>query len=230
MDVIKKNDLIDLDAVSGAVVVLDIFRASNTLISLLTAGVDRVYLIADLDRAYEMKQDRPDRLLFGERNGVTQPGFDGGNSPCQAARLGEQGLLTGKTVILTTSAGTQAIHRLPNAEAIFFGSFANASAVVEAVKATGCKSVHLLAMGLRAEEPAEEDDLCADYLARLLKGERPDFEPYRQGMLACKGGDRLRSHNQDDDLEFCTSLDIRTGVARVTPGDPAFARLNGSTP
>ena len=48
-------------------------------------GNDAVEIIpiGDIDLAYQLKNDNPDRILMGERNGKIQPGFDFGNSPSQ---------------------------------------------------------------------------------------------------------------------------------------------------
>ena len=205
------DNLENLENLPGVVVVLDIFRASNTILSLLTAGADKVVLLSDLDAAYALKEQNPSWLLFGERDGLPPAGFEGGNSPAAASRMS----LKSRTVIFTTSAGTQAVHRLPRAQAVMFGCFANAGALVKAIQDQAPQSVHLLPMGYKAQEPAEEDDLAAFYLKGSLIGEPPDFAAIRERLLACSGAQRLRRLNQQDDLEFCTSLDTHELVARV---------------
>ena len=200
-----------LDQAGGVVVVLDVFRASNTVLSLLAAGVAGVWLLADLERARALRQARPQMLLWGERGGVMPPDFDGDNSPCRAAR----GPLAGREVILTTSAGTQAV---------CLASFANATALVEYLTALAPAAVSLLPMGLEAKAPAQEDQEAARYLAALLSGRRPDFAPIRQRLLACPGADRLRRLGQDDDLAFCTTLDSHQVVPLVSFEDFPIAR------
>ena len=209
-----------LDQAAGVVVVLDVFRASNTVLSLLAAGVAGVWLLADLERARALRQAWPQMLLWGERGGVMPPDFDGDNSPCRAAR----DPLAGREVILTTSAGTQAVARLAGAQAVCLASFANATALVEYLTALAPAAVSLLPMGLEAKAPAQEDQEAARYLAALLSGRRPDFAPIRQRLLACPGADRLRRLGQDDDLEFCTTLDSHQVVPLVSFEDFPIAR------
>lgn len=219
MEIRIQQGLEGLDRLQGAVVILDIFRASNTIIALLEAGAEGVALIAGLDQARALKAQHPDWLLLGERKGLTPPGFEGGNSPV-AARGME---LHGRRVILTTSAGTQALPHLSPQVAAFYGSFANAGALVEHLRRLDPPVVHFLPMGLEAKEPAREDDLAADYLARRLAGENPDFAPYHQGLLHNDGADRLRRLGQHEDLEFCTSLDISRLVPKVELTSPPWA-------
>ncbi len=221
MEVRVRRGLEGLEGIRGAVAVIDVFRASNTVIALLAAGAREVQLVAEEAVARRLKAAEPSRLLLGERGGLTLEGCDGGNSPAAAASV----LRTpAQSVILTTSAGTQAVHRLTAAGPVLVASFANAAAVLRAVGGLRPETLTLLAMGLEAREPAEEDDLAAAYLAAAAVGPPPDFEPLRQRLLACPGADRLRRLGQRDDLEWCTALDRVDLVPVVVPGDPPVAR------
>lgn len=210
-----------LERLTGAVVVIDVYRASNTILALLAAGAAEVALVADLDRARALKVADPARPLLAERAGETVPGSDGGNSPANAAAL----VSPGARVILSTSAGTRAVHRLTAAAPVLFGCFANAAAVARFLRAAPVERVTLLPMGLEAREPALEDDLAAEYLAGALSGSPPAFGPMRARLLTCPGADRLRRLHQHDDLEWCARLDAVDLVPLVRPGDPPTATL-----
>ena len=203
----------------GAVVVIDVFRASNTIISLLGAGAKGVFLLADIEKARSLKIRNPKRPLLGERGGITPGDFDGGNSPANAGSL----IAPGASPILTTSAGTQAIARLKAADTIIFASFANATAVAGALRAQRPTSVTLLPMGLEARKPALEDDEAAAWITGLIEGRSQDFIGVRKRLVDCEGAARLRRLGQDDDLAFCTELDTRNLVPVVVPGDPPRA-------
>lgn len=200
-----------LEDLRGTVVVLDVFRASNTIISLLASGVGELVLLADLEEARRLRARRPGWLLLGERQGVTPPDFDGGNSPVEAASGG----FAGRRVVLTTSAGTQAVGRLSRAQEVLFASFANAAATVALLGKQAPEELYLLPMGLEAKSPALEDELAAQYLAQSLAGGPPDFADIKSQLLVCQGADRLRSLNQLDDLAFCTTLDSHGLVPKV---------------
>lgn len=208
-----------VEAIAGVVVVIDVFRASNTIIALLAAGAADVALVADIERARKIKRMDPERPLLGERGGIAPDDFDGGNSPSGARFL----VRAGDHPILTTSAGTQAVARLTAAETVLFASFANAGAVAGRVRRLGCRSVTMLPMGFEARTPAVEDDEAARWIAGLVEGRRARFREVRERVLACDGADRLRRLGQTDDLRICLELDSRRLVPVVVPGDPPRA-------
>ncbi|HZJ36452.1 MAG TPA: 2-phosphosulfolactate phosphatase, partial [Gillisia sp.] len=106
----------------GITVVIDVFRASNTILACLAGGAEYIIPVGALKDAYGKKKENPDHLLFGERGGIPPEGFDHDNSPAKATKLD----LNGKKIILTTSAGSQGIVYSKNADEILIGSFANA--------------------------------------------------------------------------------------------------------
>lgn len=210
-----------LEDIRGAAVILDIFRAGNTILSLLAAGAARVWLLADLERARSLKAGRPERLLVGERHRVPPPDFDGGNSPAAVPDLAP----AGREAVLTTSAGTQAVHRLSAAQAVFFGTFAGASALAGAVARLAPESLTFVPMGLSGLEPAEEDDLAAFYLGGLARGRPPSFKTIRGRLLSCPAADHLRRLGAENDISFCTSLDTHQLVPAVDYSeDPPYCR------
>jgi len=89
---------------SGFCFLIDVFRASSMMVTLAHKGAERVYLTEEVALARDCKRRYPEILLFGEREGVPPPGFDGGNSPAEL----EGRSLKGKTVVLTTTNGTRA--------------------------------------------------------------------------------------------------------------------------
>lgn len=208
-----------VETITGTVVVIDVFRASNTIISLLAARATEVFLVAELERARALKRTHPERPLLGERGGVAPTDFDGDNSPSAAGRL----IRPGASPILTTSAGTRAVGRLSGADTVLFGSFANATAVARAVEEIGARPLTLVPMGLDAREPAVEDDEAALWIARLVNGEPQDFPSVRRRLLDCDGARRLRRLGQIEDLELCTRLDSVPIVPVLVPGDPPRA-------
>ena len=113
-----------------------------------------------------------------------------------------------KKIILTTSVGSQGIVHAKKSDEIIIGSFANAKAIIDYIKSKNPDKVSLVAMGFESGRKAEEDELCAEYLKELLLGEKSDFDKMKQKILKCDGANRLRSLNQEDDMEFSLKLDI----------------------
>lgn len=158
-------------AAEGLTVVIDVFRAFSLECYLMAAGVEAILPVGSQKLAYQLKDEHPDWLLAGERNGEMLPGFDFGNSPAQVEGLN----LTGKTVIHTTSAGTQGIANACRAEELLTGSLVNARAIASYIQQKQPAVVSLVCMGLGAAEEAEEDNLCADYIRALVDGQTPDI-------------------------------------------------------
>lgn len=186
----------------GITVVIDVFRASNTIITCLAGGAEYIIPVGSLKDAYNLKKENPDYLLFGERGGIPPKGFDHDNSPVKATQVN----LKGEKIILTTSAGSQGIVYSKNAAEILVGSFANARAIVKYLKDKNPEKITLLAIGNQAIEPATEDEECARYLKSQLENRKMDMDQIRDEILKSDGANRLRRLAQEDDLEFCLKL------------------------
>lgn len=170
-------------AARGLTVIIDVFRAFTVEAYLLAKGAEKVIPIGDADTAYKMKEENPDMLLAGERHGAILPGFDIGNSPEQV----EKTQVLGKTVIHTTSAGTQGIANACGADEILGGSLVNARATAEYIKKSGAKEVSLVCMGLEAVAETEEDTLCARYIKSILEGKELDIEKEVESLKFTSG-------------------------------------------
>lgn len=130
----------------GVAVIIDVFRASNTIIACLDQGADYIIPVDDLDAAYNLKKEHPDHLLIGERGGLPPDGFDYGNSP---SVLSDEDL-TGKKIIFTTMAGSQGIVNASDADEVLVGSFANADTIVDYVSGKKPEVVSLVPIGFEA--------------------------------------------------------------------------------
>ena len=167
----------------GVAVIIDVFRAFTVEAWLARNGAARIIPVGDKEIAYAFKAANPDAVLVGERNGVMLPGFDFGNSPSQL----EHADLTGKTVIHTTSAGTQGIANASGADVILTGSLVNARAIAAYIQQNGCEQVSLVCMGLNAEAQTEEDNLCAYYIKSLLEGNPLDISADLEDLKRTSG-------------------------------------------
>ena len=98
-------------AAKGLTVIIDVFRAFTVETYLMRNNAHRIYPVGDIETAFACKKADPENtLLCGERKGIMVEGFDFGNSPSQLEHVD----LTGKTVVHTTSAGTQGIANAKN--------------------------------------------------------------------------------------------------------------------
>jgi 2-phosphosulfolactate phosphatase len=105
-------------------VVVDVLRASSSLVVLLERGVEEVLLSPTIGEARRLARDRPQHLLCGERGGLPPRGFHYGNSPAEFAGLE----LAGRRAILCTSNGTRALTRAAAAPLVLVGALLNATA------------------------------------------------------------------------------------------------------
>jgi 2-phosphosulfolactate phosphatase len=157
----------------GVAVIIDVFRAFSVACYAVDAGAVRIIATSEVSEAFQLKKKYKNSVLVGERDEKKIEGFDFGNSPTEIIKAD----LSGKTVIHTTTAGTQGLINAINAETILTGSFVNAGAIVKYIKTLNPDRVSLVAMGYRATCSAEEDLLCAEMIETELKSARfiPDI-------------------------------------------------------
>ncbi|MBW1741847.1 MAG: 2-phosphosulfolactate phosphatase [Deltaproteobacteria bacterium] len=214
-----KHGLNGAEAAGGTVVIIDVFRASNTILMLLARGASCVIPVMKVKEAFELKKLHPEYLLAGERKGITIDGFDMGNSPHDASQMN----LAGKDVILTTSGGTRATRHARNAERILIGSFGNARALVDMLRQSDTPSVTWLAVGTEGVSRAIEDDLCAKYLKGIAEGKPQNPDGMIKKILDGEGAARLRRLGQEDDFSYCLATDLFDFVPELSKTDS----LNG---
>src|SRR5438105_4631211 len=128
----------------GVAVVVDVLRATTTMIYALAAGCVCVRPCAEVEEARGLAdQMRAGRVLLGgERGGVPLPGFDLGNSP----REFKPKLCRGSTLVLTTTNGTRALLKAAEADRVLVAGFVNYSAVCEQVRQDS-RPIHIVCAG-----------------------------------------------------------------------------------
>ena len=194
-------------AAKGLTVVIDVFRAFSLEAYLFDKGAEKIIPIGDAEKAYSLKRENPDCILAGERKGKIMPGFDTGNSPSQIEELD----VFGKTVVHTTSAGTQGIANSTGADEILGASLLTARATAEYIRRSGKSEISLVCMGLAGTQETEEDTLCARYIKAILEGEKIDFKKEIEIVKQTSGAkffDPLQSEVfPEKDFHMCTVVD-----------------------
>lgn len=192
----------------GLTVIIDVFRAISLECYLYDMGVKEIRPIGSVEDAFALNKQLPESVLIGERHGKKCEGFDFGNSPSTV--LPEA--VKGKTILHTTSAGTQGIVNATGASEIITGSLVNAKAVAEYIKKRNPEVVSLVCMGNAGVRPAAEDELCAEYIKSLLEGaELPEFAQRVEGLQKY-GGEHFFDENRQDiypkeDFFLCVQYD-----------------------
>lgn len=227
----------------GLTVIIDVFRAFSLASYAFNNGAEKIIPVGSLETAYALKEENEDFILVGERKGKKLPGFDYGNSPAQV-----QGVdFSGRTLIHTTSAGTQGIVNAVKAEEIITGSFVNARAVASYILQREPAVVSLVCMGLAGIEPTNEDILCAYYIKNLLLelspardritvdvdgevaaiyrqfkgGEMPEEEEIREILKETSGKRFFDPANQDwspvEDFNLCLQYNLFSFILKAMP-------------
>lgn len=191
---------------TGVVIVIDVIRAFTNAAFAFSRGVDRIYPVATIAEALNLKSTSADILACGEEGGLPPEGFDFGNSPSQVAELD----LTGRTLVQRTGAGTQGIVRSVSADRLVAASFVVARATVKHVLNLSPEGVTFVITG-ELYDGGVEDRACAEYLAELFKGNTPDPAPFLERVTASHDAqvffDPALPQFPESDIHHCTSLD-----------------------
>ncbi len=190
----------------GLTVVIDVFRAFSVACYVSHKGATDILPVGDIDKAYALKREHPDYLLIGERNERVPKGFDFGNCPTHLLLID----LTGKTVVHTTSAGTQGLVNAIGATERITGAFVNAPAIVRYIKKQNPSKVSLVCMGYSMKHPTEEDTLCAEYIKTSVENKPVDFNQMKE-IIRNSSAKRLfapenQSFSPSSDFDLCTDL------------------------
>jgi 2-phosphosulfolactate phosphatase len=152
-------------------VVIDVLRATTTIIHALAAGAEAVIPCREVDEA-RAHQAAGRVLLGGERHGRLIEGFDLDNSPASYTATS----IAGRTLAFTTTNGTRALAAAETADRVLIGAFANRQALVEELLRDG-RPVALICAGTNGQVTAE-DVLFAGAVADAI------LEPPRRGSGA----------------------------------------------
>lgn len=129
-----------------------------------------------------------------------------GNSPSQIENVD----FLGKTVVHTTSCGTQGIVNAKNAREIITGSLVNSRAIVEYIKTNPIDDISLVTLARPGKEPFEEDELCAEYIKNLLENKFIDIKKEIEKLKYSSGlkffDKAMQQEFPERDFYLCTEL------------------------
>lgn len=234
IEVCFSPELIHLHEVKGKlVVVVDIFRATSTMVAALAHGVKEILPFAALESCRAMQAQG--YLIAGERDGLIAPGFELGNSP--VAFLG--GKYAGQKLAMTTTNGTVAIEKSKGAAQLLIGAFPNLQATASYIQSQNL-DVLIHCAGWKGRFNLE-DSLYAGALVQALSGSLANLEDgalAMQSLFAQVGGSlgaylsqashakRLQNHGIEGDIDFCLTLNRYDQVVGLA-GDGALRVIEG---
>jgi 2-phosphosulfolactate phosphatase len=226
-------DLVEPQQLAGkTAVVIDVLRATTTVITALASGAREVLPcleVADA-RAKAAAVDNP--ILGGERGGLRIEGFQLGNSPAEynAAAVKD------RSVIFTTTNGTRAMVRCKLARRVLLAAFVNLSAVCRELAEE--REVEIVCAGTDGHVTREDtllagaivDDLSrssgekwrtndqADIAAdawRAAVGQMTGSSLLGQALRASRGGRNLIEIGHENDIDLAAEMDRFDLVAEL---------------
>ncbi len=209
-------------------VVVDVIRASTTLITIVERGAARVFIAGDVAAARQAAASLDGVVRAGEEDGLAPSGFDFGNSPVELARAP----LAGRQVVFVTTNGTAAIRAVKEADAVLVGALRNgAAACRDAWETATARSADLTIVCAGREQAFGIDDAyCAGSLVNgLLQRGSPELtdaataalrlyrsEPDTLAMFTqSAAGRNVQRLGLGGDVAFCAQRDVSQVVPRL---------------
>jgi 2-phosphosulfolactate phosphatase len=212
------------------IVVIDVLRATSTIVQALAAGYSRVLCADGLDRARGL--GAPGRVLAGERGCVRPAGFHLGNSPADTIPP------RGEELVLATTNGAPAIVRAAAlSPCVLIASLLNLDAVVLAV--SRCDDVQLLCCGTDGR-PALEDVFVAGRIAARLDHLKSDaaliawaaagaYPRARDALADSLDAQVLRARGLEADIDWCARESVVKLVPRAQVAGDGVAAVQTAT-
>ena len=208
-------------------IVVDVIRASTSLITLVERGASRVFIAGDIDSA-RAAAPRTGAVLAGEQEGLAPPGFTYGNSPVELSRAS----VDGRPVVFVTTNGTAAIRAVTDARTVLVGALRNGAAVCREAwaEATAHGDDITIVCAGREHAFAIDDAYCAGYLIhRILESGSGDptdaamaavmlfrSEPDAQAVLTrSAAGRNVIRLGLVEDITYCAQRDASSVVPRL---------------
>ncbi|BDQ04129.1 2-phosphosulfolactate phosphatase [Ignavibacterium sp.] len=212
-------------------VVIDVLRASSTIITALNNGAKEVVPVGTIEFAVKVSGGMfgGQTLLGGERNTKKIEGFALGNSPLEY----EEKIVNGKSIVFYTTNGTKALTKAKFSENLFVCSFLNLSTVAKHLVSLK-KNVEIICAG-RNNFFSLEDTVCAGKLVSEILSLEPEVEINDSvaASLALNdkyGSDLLKMLNESDhgklllengfeeDINYCSQLNIYNTIPYYVNG------------
>ena len=211
--------------------VVDVLRASSTMLTAFANGCEGVIAVAEPHEAFALRAGRPELVCAGERGGRMIEGFDLGNSPFEMTREA----VGGRTLVQCSTNGTGAIVASRAGAATLVAGFVNASAAAASAQASG-RDVTVLCSG-KLGAPALEDLVCAGLLVEKLRDAtgpsdvllslraaeaQAAYALHRDDLAAmlagCEHGRYLISIGMGRDVPYCAQVDLFDLVPELREG------------
>lgn len=221
-----RHDLERAKLEGSTAVVIDVLRASSTLIQAISAGAGPILIVGTPEEAFSIRNSDPDVVLCGERNGVIIPGFDLGNSPIEYTPE----KISGKTLVFASTNGSLTLLSCSKADEVLIGGFVNLDALIDEL--VHAEKIALVCSG-KLGRYCIEDVVCAGMIIDKLMAQGKNiilesdsawtahwlFERYltnpEEMLEKAEHADYLaRELSLVEDVAFCTKISSHNIVPR----------------
>ena len=191
------------------VIVIDVLRASTTIVHALAAGALEIIPCLEVDEAREIaRHSKLPTVLGGEREGLKIEGFDFGNSPQEYVPEN----VAGKRIVFTTTNGTRALLQCRSARRVVIGAFVNLSTVCSSVGDE--PAIDLLCAGT-SKEISREDVLLAGAIAEQLEQTRETDAVLNDQALLAVGAWRSIQEGRRGSAGLANALAMSRGARNL---------------
>ena len=172
IDICFTPELVNLfDFKNKNVVVIDIFRATTTMVAGLASGLESIIPVSQLEDCVAYPEG--DSIVkAAERGGKKVEGFQFGNSPFDYIDNPDA---KGKTLIMTTTNGTRAINLSKEASNVLIGSFLNISTICDFLIKDG-RDVVMFCAGWKGRYNLEDTLFAGAVINRLQNNFESDSD------------------------------------------------------
>ena len=217
------------DLSGRGVIVVDVLRATTSIITALANGAKAVIPAATSEEAVRLASnlEKDGVVLAGERRSVKIEGFALGNSPREMTAAA----VAGKTIVLATTNGTPALVGAQGGDPVLVGAPANFKALAERARAILAQRGDLVIVCAgREKQFALEDAYTAGRLIKAIrKGIRKlalndaarasvalidEFAGWPEALEGSEAARQLAEADLGEDVAFAAQVD-RFGVVPV---------------
>ena len=215
------------EGTNHVVVIVDILRATTTLITALEQGVAKIIPVMDIEQLVRMKKDG--YLVASERDGLQSDFADFGNSPLQFMNPN----VKNATIAFSSTNGTRALSFAKNVKDVLFGAFSNYSALCRELEKMQ-NDIVVICAGWK-QRFSLEDTLFAGALCQklsennafTLKGDSAYasismWKDAKNNLLTYSSKaehyERLCLLGMDESIPYCFQLDSCQVVPRLVDG------------
>ncbi|QQL49399.1 2-phosphosulfolactate phosphatase [Mucilaginibacter ginkgonis] len=204
------------------VVVIDIFRATSSICYGIENGAEAIIPVAEVAECAAYREKGAEFLLAAERDGSVVEWFDFGNSPFSYTTE----KVAGKTVVLTTTNGTHALHLSRSAKKVVIGSFLNLTSLCDWLGKQH-DNILLVCAGWKNNFNLEDTVFAGAVVNRLrllnkyvlddaATAALDIYNMARNDLAGYLGktahSERLKKLGIEKDIAFCLNVDLTTSI------------------